>query len=269
MPTRFEDLPNELIYEIFELFDIYRLNQHFSNINQRFQDLLTNSSFPIHINISSISKTDFNHHDTYYIQPNIHRIKSIYSSNPFTIKLIDLVNFPQLENLTLNNTDTNALRTLLYRFISSSIRLSTLSISIAEYVQYTDDLYLLIFQLPQLKYLKVSFQNDWNGEYLPISTNLSSPIEHLIIEKSCHFNELLVLLSYTPQLRYLTCIDLHMCFDFKEKLVPLILNQLTHVSLKLFNVKFDILETFLRTQCRQLEVLRLSTSDDHTYSNAS
>ncbi|CAF4272180.1 unnamed protein product, partial [Adineta steineri] len=72
----FEDLSNDIIYEIFEYFDFDYIYETFSNLNQRFVNLIINSNLPIKINISSISKPIFQRYYTDIIIPYRHRIKS-------------------------------------------------------------------------------------------------------------------------------------------------------------------------------------------------
>ncbi|UJR29511.1 hypothetical protein I4U23_010728 [Adineta vaga] len=57
---QFEDLPNELIYEIFDYLEYYHIYESFSNLNDRFRFLLMESTLLPKINISLISKTTFN-----------------------------------------------------------------------------------------------------------------------------------------------------------------------------------------------------------------
>ncbi|CAF4165572.1 unnamed protein product, partial [Rotaria sordida] len=54
-----EDLANEILYEIFEYLDSYDIYKGFYNLNKRFQNLAINSNVLTKINISTISKSNF------------------------------------------------------------------------------------------------------------------------------------------------------------------------------------------------------------------
>ncbi|CAF1130619.1 unnamed protein product, partial [Rotaria sordida] len=58
----FEDLANEILYEIFEYLDIYYVYKGFINLNKRFQNLLFHSTLLIKINISTMPKSKFHHY---------------------------------------------------------------------------------------------------------------------------------------------------------------------------------------------------------------
>ena len=54
-----EDLSNEIFYnEIFEYLEDYDIYQSFSNLNYRFQNLLSGLSLRLKINISDLSKQE-------------------------------------------------------------------------------------------------------------------------------------------------------------------------------------------------------------------
>ncbi len=57
--SRFENLPNEIIYELFEYIDTYDIYHGFFNLNERFKNLLMNSNVHIRINNSTMSKSKF------------------------------------------------------------------------------------------------------------------------------------------------------------------------------------------------------------------
>ena len=99
----FENLSNEIIYEIFDYLDMYDIYQGFMDLNSRFQNLLMYSSLPLKINMKYLSKSNVQSYYTQFILPNLHRINFLYLWNPFLIDLgfpsVDhLQNFLQLQN---------------------------------------------------------------------------------------------------------------------------------------------------------------------------
>ncbi len=71
------------------------------------------------------------------------------------------------------------------------------------------EIYLLVFSLPTLKYLKCEATPTEISISLPIAIEKQfTAIKKFIIGHSCSFNELCSLISYTPQLNYLNIKDL-------------------------------------------------------------
>ncbi|CAF4083722.1 unnamed protein product, partial [Adineta steineri] len=195
----FEDISNELLREVFEYFDGYEIYYSFFNLNKRFQNLLTSSTLRIKIHTSFISKPIFQKYYTHFIEPYKHRIKSLHLSNPCTMHLfLDISQCSQLENLLLENTESQYLENILLHITSLS-NLSSLVIHINDNSNQIQ-IYNQIFLLSTLKYCKISFDKNIQLEQLPISTNISSSIEHLVIIGKCYLTELHNFLSYLPHL---------------------------------------------------------------------
>ncbi len=53
---------------------------------------------------------------------------------------------------------------------------------------------LSIFRLPVLKYCKISFDVTIKTESIPFAINEFSPIEHLVINNDCYYNQFLAIL---------------------------------------------------------------------------
>ncbi|CAM4764117.1 unnamed protein product [Rotaria magnacalcarata] len=235
--TRFEDLSNELIYAIFELLDGYDLFEIFSNLNSRFQNLLTHPTLCINMNLSSMSESTFQRCNTYTIMPNKHRIKSLHLSDPFAADLIflpprSIPKFSRLKTLILDDIKSKYLDHLLH-FLTLLPCLSSLILSLADCFRNKMILYPRIFLLPVLKYCKLSYQAGHRSMLLPLTTNQCSTVEHLIID--CYFEstEIAVLLFYTPRLRHLSCRKLAY-ITYKEMEMPIISNNLTQASFDFF-----------------------------------
>jgi hypothetical protein len=77
----------------------------------------------------------------------------------------------------------------LLKSLASLPNLSSLVIPIYHSLK-KDIIYNLIFQLPVLKYCKISYEENIQMGQLPMCTNTLSPIEHLIIDGKCRHIEL-------------------------------------------------------------------------------
>ncbi|CAF1075962.1 unnamed protein product, partial [Rotaria sordida] len=80
--SHFEDLPNEVFYEILDYLDGCHAYEAFSNLNTRFEYLLNSSSLPLKLHFSFSSKSDFQHRFLSIVKPNVHRIIALSLSNP-------------------------------------------------------------------------------------------------------------------------------------------------------------------------------------------
>jgi hypothetical protein len=109
--TQFEDLSNKIIYEVFEFLDFCHIYDALFNLSIRFQNLLTRSSLPMNIDLSSMSSMVFQRYYTTIVIHYQHRIKSLNSSNPFINGLVFsslffVLKFTRLEQLTLDNINS-------------------------------------------------------------------------------------------------------------------------------------------------------------------
>ncbi|CAF5040113.1 unnamed protein product, partial [Rotaria sp. Silwood1] len=130
--THFEDLSNEIIYEIFEYLDYLHVYQSFFDLNIRFRKIFTNSNFPIKINISSISKSIFQRYYTHIIIPYQHRIISLSIVNFLSFDLDIsphriLSTFTRLKTLILVKINSEYLENIL-EDIASLPNLSSVTI---------------------------------------------------------------------------------------------------------------------------------------------
>ncbi|CAF1281594.1 unnamed protein product [Rotaria sordida] len=272
--SRFEDLANEILYEVFEYLDIYHVYDGFFNLNKRFQNLLMNSNLSIKINVSAMSKSNFEHYYKDIILPNKHRINCLRLSNPFTIDIVFsppriITKFVRLETLIFHNIDAKYLHNILNQSIHLP-KLHSLVITLADCVQDPNKLFLNILRLPRLKYCKITYQTKKVSRSLEVCFDNCevSPIEHLVMNCRFPIDSFNRLLCYVPELRHLSIDCLIESNDTDIKLCPILLKHLKYVSLNIDNVLFNGFELLVKNYFHSIEVLRLTTRMDQTYLNA-
>jgi hypothetical protein len=115
--------------------------------------------------------------------------------------------FHRLESFRLSVTQQEDLIPLI-KTLTSLPRLFSLYLFSDDKHWYDDlgEIYQLIFNLPVLKYNTLVCEEHRPIISLPISDNNQyGTIEYMAINHNCCLNQLLTLLSYTPQLRRLIC----------------------------------------------------------------
>ena len=273
MITRFEDLSNEIIYEIFDFLHIDQTHQAFSSLNRRFDNLLMYSPFPIYINRPLMGKSSFDQYYQKIIRRYRHRIVLLRLPNIFTVDLVfssarNIKEFTRLETLILENIDSIRFRDFVLYHLTSMLTLRSLTVVLNDLVSDKSTLYQAIFRLPALKYCKLSFQADYMWHIISRATNESSPIEHLVIENDGNFDELYSVLSYLPQLRRLSWHKLSYVHNKQAIAEQTKLKHLTHLNLELRVTDFDQFEAMIVHLFPRVEVLHLSTSFSHEYLDA-
>ena len=219
-----------------------------------------------------MSKSIYECHYKDILTRNHHRINSIHITNPFIYNLSSsplhiLSQLSRIETLILENIPPENLKNLLYR-LSSLPNLSSLTTIPIGYVQNKNILYQDIFHLPVLKYCKLSLkQRDPTG-LLQLNLNQPSPIQHFILDSNYYINSLHDLLSHLPQLRRLSCTNLFGPPNLHIQMQPIVLYNLTSLSLKIENSNFDQIELFLTNIVHQLRLFHFSTEFDIAYVNA-
>ncbi|CAF1213217.1 unnamed protein product [Rotaria sordida] len=178
----FENLSNEIIYEIFDYLGIYYAYHGFFNLNQRFNNFFINSNLHIQIDISSMSKLNFEQYYKDIILPNKYRINYLRLSNVFTVDIIFspprlISKFFQLETLVFDNINTRYFNNILHHLIILP-ELHSLTINLTDYIQNSTLFYLQLFRLPKLKYCKIQFESKDEQQLLPRCINEFSSIEY-------------------------------------------------------------------------------------------
>ena len=270
--TQFEYLSNEILYEIFEYLDFYDISQAFMNLNARFKDLLLAPTLPIHADCSLISKPNFNTYFTNTIIPNLHRVKSLHLSilshtNSVLFSLDNFIELTRLETLIFDNISRLYLFDL--RYFHALSRLTSLIIIGNDYRDDQEIIYSRVFQLSTLKYFKVSLDDRRRpaSNTLFTSTNITSPIEHLVIENIIHIDLLYAILSYVPHLRRLMIRSL-IGLDKRNDPSLNILTEFTHFTIGLCDLPFSDFQLLAHNVLRHLRILCISTENNRTYLEA-
>ncbi len=184
--TTIENLFNELFHEIFDYLDGQHIYQAFSNINQRFEQLITSSSLLFKIQCSSST-------ETHQFMNQWRRIVSDHRSQIFSINLSCSLLYDELfssflidsslnhlESLALWNIKFNILISILEK-LSSLSRLHHLNIDMFDTSINLTNIYQSILNLSTLKYFKFTPNGTNLSISLPIVTNGESPLQYLLI----------------------------------------------------------------------------------------
>jgi hypothetical protein len=268
--TNIEDISDAIFFKIFKYLDGCDILKAFVNLNIRFQQLLMDSSLRFKIKLYPEMKSEFKQ----ILIPNKHQILSLHLSDNLIINRFFLLNnidssFNQLQSINVQFIRANQLVLLLPR-LKLLPHLFQLIIHLEDDEIYLDEIYLPIFNLLVLKYTKISSLQNVNlmGPLLIPRPRLSS-IEYLIIDHSCTVDDLILILSYVPQLRYLTCKkSLRRSNPYFEKFLSINKCNLTHLYIKQCSMDFNNFEMFMKKISSQLQVLKVITFNDLSYLNA-
>ena len=260
-------MSNEIFYEIFDYLDGWNIHQIFSNLNYRFHELVNSSSllFKITFYRSILKKS------CQQILLKKNQILSIHFLSSVHHQLNIDSSFTRLESLTFDFIQPNILTSLLSK-LTHLPRLFSLTIDTNKTVHDLSNIYRLIFHLSKLRYIRFFAMESTDTNVivsLPINPNHQLiNLTHLIIDHPCSFNELFSIVSYTSQLTRLSFI--HKRNDNFEIDIssPIILTNLTHLSIYGDNLRFNQFQMFIRKIHGKFHVLSLhSLAKDITYLN--
>lgn len=265
--TYFEDLSNELVFEIFEFLDYLHAYEAFFNLNQRFRSLITDSNLPIRIHTGFVSKSSYERYYNDVIVINKHRITALSLSNPFIYGIasspIHIIHeLVKLERLTMENIQPKYLEKVLPLLVSLPA-LASLHISTVDRVINKNTIYNYVFRMRSLKYCNLSL-GSWGYSDIPIAfgTDYSTSIKYLVINDTIRSDKLNDLLACVPDVQRLS---IHVQGnELTQSIVkkPLGLNALTDVSLQLHDCMFRELEELIIAFFSKITVLRISVTYD-------
>jgi hypothetical protein len=268
--TTIEDLSNDLLFEIFDYFDGGGLYKAFWKLNTRFQNLLMYSSYPLKIT-SNAPRVGLSDYCTQFLFPNRHRIISLKVArwNPYGVFSKSLridSSFQRLESFSFRRKRITEFISILKSLTSLPhlVSLDLFSIDTA-FAPNLTEIYQLILSLPALKSL--CFAGVLYFPNMSLKKNISnqySTIKCMTINNVCDFEQLIILLSYTPQLQRLI---LQRCPNSVGNF-DLTVSNLRHLDLKQIPLKFNEFERFIKKICSQLRIMRIKTNSDVEYLDA-
>ena len=261
-----KNLSNDIIYEIFDYLDGYDIYHTFVGLNSRFQQILLSLRYPLKFDLSNIPILSLRVYEKLVVTLR-QRIISLSLQRLVTRAGTIFINssFEYLQSLTLN---LNSYYEMDYLSKLSTLPcLYALTLYLKSHLKYA--LFWQIFRLSHLKYAKISsdLQLKYVGIFLPLTENMNSSIERLIIDHNCTLKLLYIYLSYTPRLQRLICkrkiIDTYTFYPSNLYHQSVLTHVYIHDSVILFN-RFEML---IKKISSQLQVIHLSTTHYHTYFN--
>ncbi|CAF4228360.1 unnamed protein product [Adineta steineri] len=179
----------------------------------------------------------------------------------------------KLTTLILNKIEANHIE-LIVNHLSFLPFLSSLTvISINKFVN-KNNIYYKLFRLSKLKYCQISIESLQCQKSLLVAANEYSTIECLIINNEISIDQIIIILSYIPQLHRLSIGNLTKPKHNRIEKDSTNLNYLINVSLKLDSIPFNQFEILMINCFRQIQILNIVIQfiwfnvDDNEYINA-
>lgn len=265
-----ENFSNEIFVEIFDYLDGSDVLVAFSSLNSRFQRLLHSSSLQLNIQYSFSQPADvFIHNWKQFVSDHseqVHSVDLYYRAEISSSLNIDS-SFIQLRSLQLIVTDV--VKPLL-ESLHQLPCLQSLKVRLGKSLPDLTDFYQTFFTLPKLKSCQISndyYDSTGNSTVsLPLANeNQFTPIESIGISHPCTFDELETIVSYMPELRFLSILQMYGYVH----LSPLDLSNLTSLTIESYIITFDELEKFLGKIQSQLNGLHIvNYTEDLDYLDA-
>ena len=205
----------------------------------------------------------FHRHQMFCIHVNF-----VFKQSDFFSSFLFDSSFDRLESIFFKDIQSDTIIPVLNN-LSTLPNLFSLTIETSDIKEIITDIYRLIFILPKLKYYRFS-SSDYNLSItLPmVMNNQFSSIEYLVIDHYCSLNELVCLISYTPQLRRLTLNKTKTNDSNIEILSRIPLINLKSIYLNLNFTKFNEMEIFFTKILLNLKCLTIIGTKDINFIDA-
>lgn len=207
METRFDDLPNELIWFIMEYIPILELFPIFFNLNQRFNQIL--SSIRYQLNFSYINQTEYRQFlQTILPHIQIPFIESI-SIDDISNRLYTTKKFTHLRSLTIAHLRSDNLYQLARTILPDLKQLTRLRLY-SEFVLNENDVnrltdVILSDEMPSLTYCYLAFQDFGRIRFDHVNkTKQNLVLKTLIVDQWCRLRDFIQLLHFVPNIQRLT-----------------------------------------------------------------
>jgi hypothetical protein len=266
MGSSIENLSNEIFYEIFDYLDGLDIYLAFSNLNYRFEQLLTCSSIRYKINLYYSTTKELFLNNYKQIKHQIYSINFQLPKKSMNELLTIDCSFNNLQSILIGDIQKEKLISLLIH-LSDFPSLYSLDIKTTDSIEDLNHVYELIFSLPKLKSNKLNLYGNECSISIPMSNNKQiSPIEYLNIAHSYTFDELCALISYTPKLRHLNLSHSNKDDEDVQDMLPI---DLDHLEIFTNCLNFDEFEIFIEKMNSKLKILNVVSSNrDITYLDA-
>lgn len=263
---KLEYLPNELLFDIFEFLDSIELLRIFSNLNVRFNRLLSIYLNQNRINFRSISQINFDILCQNVFQSFTNQIHSLVLSDDYQTPnlpskfLAYHLSFDHLQSLTLHSIHSFE---ILNEFLNRYSQLTRLYlVECGYYLNKFNLLHLTntIWSMPNLHHCQFDCFSIGHMNF-PRMTNISNSIEYLSIENlHCDLTDLAHIFQHTPNLR-----EFHPNIEciFQTEQLRSNFDRLTNLNL-LFNGSKYSLEKLLQTL---INLQRLKIHLEHIFLN--
>ncbi|CAF1459514.1 unnamed protein product [Adineta steineri] len=276
---RFEELPNEIIYEIFDYLSAIDLLRCLFNLNSRFNKLLDQQLNKSHFDFRRISKVNFDYICEKYISSLVDQITSIHLSDdndtPTQIKLFHthdnfkLRQFIHLKSISLSCVQS---KQLLYQIMIECSYLPCLthfSLDSRGIEMDENDAEYFVYYLSELSeliycYLDISWEFEVNfKKFSPDESHISTSLKHLTLGSiECSLGLLNRLLQCMPNLQSLK-MDYRDNYEAYELLIPNL--SITRLEIRLYDTVSN-LNKMLKTM-PNLHYLTCTLFDDYINGN--
>ncbi|CAF3404581.1 unnamed protein product [Rotaria socialis] len=271
--TKFEDLSDDLIYEIFDHLVWIEILQSFFELNKRFSTLIKLYPSPMIVHRLPVPKEAFEAECDLMMILQQHQLRSIHvvgSTNINTLFSTCCIDssFHRLESVTLEDVAPALVLPVLSE-LQKLPSICRLSLEIDNILIEPPDMslvYQTLLNFKSLKYLKISMTDTFSDDspYIYIQSTLNQEpinLEYLVIKHLIYINEILPIIKHTPKLYHLCLRSLNRPNEPLEKVRSKIpkLTSLTRLIIQDSAMTVNDLETLLDAFDCQLQTLKIKT----------